>query len=293
MNILLLGITGQVGHELARSLAPLGAIHAPVRQQLDLMDLDAVDCYIAAVAPDLIVNAAAWTAVDAAETERDAAYCLNAELPARLAQYAADFDVPLVHYSTDYVYSGDGAEPWTEDSPTGPRSVYGASKLAGDEAIQASGVTHCIFRTSWVYSARGHNFLHTMLRLGRERTQLQVVDDEIGVPTPARLIADITALSVHAWRLGHDQPNGVMHLAPRGETSWNGFARHVFVRAREAGTPMTIEPNNVAGIASADYPRAAERPRNSRLAVSRLEQALGVRMPDWQQGVDTTMADIL
>jgi len=292
MNILLLGATGQVGHELACSLAPLGEIRAPTRRELDLADLDAVDRYIAAVAPDLIVNAAAWTAVDAAEDAPDAAYRLNADLPERLAQNAAREGIPLVHYSTDYVYNGEGSEPWTEESVPAPRSVYGASKLAGDKVLHASGAQHVVFRTSWVYSGRGTNFLLTILRLAQERSRLQVVDDEVGAPTPARLIADTTALSLYAWRQGRG-PGGLVHLTARGATSWNGFARAIVRRARDRGAAVALEPDAVAPIASADYPRPAERPRNSRLSVERLEHALNVRMPRWEYGLDTTIADVV
>ena len=195
MNIFITGGNGQVGFELQRQFAPFGTILAPTRQELDLTNADAVEAYLAKHQPGLILNAAAYTAVDKAESEPQQAKRLNAELPAQLAEYAAKQGIPLVHYSTDYVYPGNGETPWQEDSPTGPLSVYGQTKLEGDEAVVNSGASHLIFRTSWVYAARGNNFMKTMLRLGREREALSIVNDQIGAPTPARLIAQVTALA--------------------------------------------------------------------------------------------------
>ncbi|ANB02733.1 dTDP-4-dehydrorhamnose reductase [Ectothiorhodospira sp. BSL-9] len=290
MTILLLGSTGQVGFELHRALAPLGTVIAPLRGQLDLGDADGLAGALRATRPELIVNAAAWTAVDAAETEREAAFDLNARLPEQLARYAAIAGIPLVHYSSDYVYPGHGEAPWREEDATGPLSVYGESKLAGDEAVVASGASHLIFRTSWVYGARGHNFMKTMLRLGAERDSLKVVDDQIGAPTPARLIAQMTLLALYRQRLG--QPlSGVYHLAPRGETSWRGFAAEIFRVAQLLEMPLTITSEQVAGIPTAEYPTPARRPLNSRLDVTRLEKDLGLTLPDWQSQLALTLRE--
>src|SRR5690554_6774108 len=230
MNILLTGGSGQVGFELRRQLCLFGEVLAPSRAELDLADPQAVEGWLARHQPDLIVNAAAYTAVDKAEAEPELAHRLNAELPAQLAAYSAARGQWLLHYSSDYVYPGSGERPWQEGDAAGPLGVYGASKLAGDLAVQRGGCPQLIFRTSWVYSARGHNFLRTMLRLGRERDSLKVVDDQVGAPTPARLIAQVTALALHRLPLAAepeatsppgeaDRLQGLFHLAPRGETS--------------------------------------------------------------------------
>lgn len=288
MNILLLGKTGQVGFELHRLLAPLGTLVAPDRKALDLSDEQAVSAYLAGCRPDLIVNAAAWTAVDAAEEQTEAAMRLNRDLPAQLAAYAAAASCRLVHYSSDYVYPGSGDSPRTENSPTGPLNAYGRSKLAGDEAIMSSGADYLIFRTSWVYSARGNNFMKTMLRLAKDRPELNVVADQTGAPTPARLIAQVTALAVYG-RLD----SGLYHLAARGETSWHGFAQEIFRLARASGVPLAVAPDRVHPIPTRDYPTPATRPLNSRLDVSKLERALNIRMPDWQQQLALTLAEYL
>lgn len=288
MNILILGGTGQVGFELHRSLAPLGTIIAPDRAELDLMNKQAVDNYLHLHQPNLIANAAGWTAVDAAENNQEAAYRLNGELPEQLARYAVEQGARLVHYSSDYVYSGEGNTPWTEDSPTGPLSVYGQSKLAGDEAIQKSGADHLIFRTSWVYSARGHNFMKTMLRLAQEKESLNIVADQIGAPTPARLVADVTALAVHK-----DLEPGLYHLTTTGQTSWHGFALEVFKLARQMGQVLTLQAENVKAISTSDYPASAQRPLNSRLSVTKVEHKLNVRLPNWQLQLELTLAELL
>jgi dTDP-4-dehydrorhamnose reductase len=292
MKILITGGSGQVGFELCRALSPLGRILAPSRQSLNLNRADDVAVYLASHRPDVIVNAAAFTGVDAAETQREPAERLNHELPAQLATHAREHGIPLVHYSTDYVYAGTGVEAWHENGTTGPLSHYGATKLQGDEAIQRSGVKHLILRTSWVYSARGKNFLDTMLRLGRERDRLAVVEDQIGAPTPARLIATVTLLALREWQRG-TMEDGVYHLVARGETSWHEFACEIFRLAREAGEPMAITPDGVAPIPTRDYPTPATRPLNSRLAVDKLETALGITLPDWQTQLALTLEEYL
>jgi len=295
MNIFITGGNGQVGFELQRQFAPLGTILAPTRQALDLTDANAVDAYLAQHQPALILNAAAYTAVDKAESEPEQAKRLNAELPAQLAAYAAKQGIPLVHYSSDYVYPGNGEIPWQEDSPTGPLSVYGQTKLEGDEAVVNSDASHLIFRTSWVYAARGNNFMKTMLRLGRERDALSIVNDQIGAPTPARLIAQVTALAftTQGSPLTINIPSGVYHLAPRGETSWHGFASEIFNQAREAGETLAITPEGTAGIPTVDYPTPAQRPLNSRMALGKLESALGITMPTWQSQLVLTLKEDL
>ena len=268
-----------------------------------------MDHWLAQHRPDLIVNAAAYTAVDKAEEEPELARRLNAELPAQLAEYSAKRGQWLVHYSSDYVYPGSGDTPWQESDATGPLSVYGQTKLEGDKAVQASGGESLIFRTSWVYSARGHNFMKTMLRLGREREALKVVSDQIGAPTPARLIAQVTAQALHALPLTSEaltsakrahKPAGrsparsaLYHLAPSGETSWHGFAREIFRQATAMGESLAITPDGVAEIPTAEYPTPAQRPLNSRLCCQALEQALGITLPTWQEQLALTLAEHL
>ena len=292
MSILILGGSGQVGFELQRALAPLGNCIAPGRRSLDLQDAAAVVRLLDELRPTLIVNAAAWTAVDAAEKARDEAFRLNAALPAQLADYCASHSATLVHYSSDYVYPGDGDTAWRETSETGPLSVYGKSKLAGDEAVLASGADALIFRTSWVYSARGHNFMKTMLRLAREREALRIVGDQIGAPTPARLIAEVTLLAVKQRGEGRLEP-GLYHLAPRGETNWHGFAQAIFRHAEALGETLQVNPDQVVSIATANYPTPARRPLNSRLSLEKVEQALGITLPNWESQLQLTLAELL
>lgn len=287
-RILVLGGNGQVGFELQRSFAPFGEVHAPRRRDVDASDLDAVAALIDTWQPQLILNAAAWTAVDKAEEEREGAMRLNAELPSLLAQKASALGATLVHYSSDYVYPGDGDQAWREDSPTAPLSVYGESKLAGDEAVLASDGRHLVFRTSWVYAARGNNFMKTMLKLGRERDSLNIVNDQIGAPTPARLIAQLTCEA-----LRQQIASGLYHLAPQGTTSWHGFAQSIFRQAIEQGETLAIDSQTLGGIPTADYPTPATRPLNSRLALEKLESALGLTLPDWQSQLALTLQEHL
>jgi len=290
-KILLLGGTGQVGFELRRALAPLGDVIAPGRKELDLAHPEAVRAFLAIVRPDMIVNAAAWTAVDAAEDHPEAARGLNAILPSELAEYATRQDIPLVHYSSDYVYPGTGEYDWQETDQPAPLSTYGRTKLEGDEAVVQSGAPHLVFRTSWVYAARGRNFMNTMLRLGSERDSLKVVSDQVGAPTPARLIAEVTLMALHGRDGRPAIPSGVYHLAPRGEASWHGFAREIFARAATLGFDLAISPENVAPIPTRDWPTPARRPLNSRLSVAKLEDALGIQLPDWQRQLALTLEE--
>lgn len=294
MRILLFGRDGQVGWELRRSFAPLGAVAAVGRgdADADLAHPARVAEKIRSFAPDIVVNAAAYTAVDRAESEHELARTVNADAPGAMARAAAAVGATFVHYSTDYVFDGSGTEPWDEHSPTGPLGVYGRTKLEGEEQVRASGARHLILRTCWVYAARGHNFLRTMLRLARERDTLNVVDDQYGAPTGAELIADVTA---HALRRMHANPAlaGTYHLSAAGETSWHGYARFVVERAREAGAELRVEPAAVRPIPSSAFPTPARRPGNSRLRTCRLETSFGLSMPPWQQGVERTLAELL
>lgn len=290
-KVLLLGSTGQVGFELQRSLVLIGKLITPQRSEVDLTDPDVLYKYLGAIRPDIIVNAAAWTAVDKAEDYPEEVHAINAVLPEILARYASEQGIWLVHYSTDYVYSGAGQRPWKEDDPTKPLSVYGQTKLEGDEAIQCSGANYLIFRTSWVYSARSNNFMNTMLRLGMERDFLKVVCDQVGAPTPARLIAEVTLVALQEQNKKLTLTSGTYHLATRGETSWYGFAQAVFELATLNGTALSIKPDNVQGITTSQWPTAAVRPLNSRLSLERIEKGLGICLPHWKLQLALTMAE--
>ncbi len=289
MKILLLGGNGQVGTELQRSLAPLGAVVIATRTGTlvdgagcETADFDAPDrlpALIERVAPDVVVNAAAYTAVDRAEDDRDAAFRANAEAPDAIARACAMCDARLVHYSTDYVFDGSATRPYREDDATSPLGVYGASKLAGEHAIQASGAEHLILRTAWVYASHGKNFLLTMLRLGADRDELRVVADQIGSPTSAALIADTTTQLLKA----PSAPLGVFHLTATGQTSWHGFADAIFDRAVVTGR-LSRRPR-VTPITTQDYPTPAQRPAYSVLDCSRLQAIDGITLPTWQQAL--------
>jgi len=292
MKLLLLGPEGQVGWELQRSLAPLGEVLVASRGTGgDLADLAALRATVRRLRPDAIINAAAYTAVDAAEAAREVAGRINAEAPGALGEEAASLGELLIHYSTDYVFDGSGARPWQETDRTAPLNAYGATKCEGEERIRASGCRHLILRTSWVYASRGKNFVRTMLRLGAERESLSVVDDQTGAPTGADLIADVTAQLLPA-ALARPATLGTYHLAAAGETSWCGFARHIFAVAREAGFPLRMAPEGLRPCATADYPTPARRPLNSRLCTDRLEATFGLAMPAWQSGVTRAVREL-
>lgn len=282
MNILLTGVKGQVGWELRRTLAPLGRVTAVDRAELDLADPDAIRAGVHALKPRVIVNPAAYTAVDRAESEAEQARAINAVAPAVLAEEAKRCGAILVHYSTDYVFDGSKPGPYLEDDPANPLNVYGATKWEGEEAIRASGVRHLILRTSWVYGTRGQNFLLTMQRLMRERAELKIVDDQIGAPTWSRLIAEATA-QILAQCLsparGADRPEpwGTYHLTCGGETAWYGFAQAI---AELGGFSTRLLP-----IPSSDYPTPARRPANSRLDNGKLARNFGLRLPDWREAL--------
>lgn len=298
MKILLLGKNGQVGWELQRSLAPLGQVLALDRHSRevcgDLSQPEQLAQTVRSYRPDVIVNAAAHTAVDKAESEPELARCLNATAPGALAQAAADVGAWLVHYSTDYVFNGQGQQAWQEDDATGPLSVYGQTKLEGELAIAAQCAKHLIFRTSWVYAARGGNFARTMLRLAAERERLTVIDDQHGAPTGADLIADVTA---HAVRqvLGQTGSHGAgtYHLVAGGETSWHGYASHVVAKARQLQPTLALKVADIAAVPTSSFPTPAQRPLNSRLDTRKLQQTFGLVLPPWQQGVDRMLTEIL
>ena len=295
MKILLLGKNGQVGWELQRSLSVLGEVIALDRHSTpcgDLSEPERLAQTVRALRPDVIVNAAAHTAVDKAESEVGLARALNATAPAALAHAAAETGAWLVHYSTDYVFDGSGQQPWREDAATGPLGVYGQTKLEGEQAIAASGCKHLIFRTSWVYAARGGNFAKTMLRLAQERERLTVIDDQHGAPTGADLIADVTA---HAIRVVEQNPqlSGLYHLVAGGETSWHGYASHVIDRAREMRPEQAWKVGEIAPVPTSAFTTPARRPLNSRLNTQKLQSAFGLNLPHWQQGVDRLLAEIL
>lgn len=289
MKVLLLGCNGQVGWELQRSLSPLGELTALSRHGRnglagDLSDTESLTATVKTVSPDVIVNAAAYTAVDQAESESEKARLINAEAPARLAREAKKADSWLVHYSTDYVFDGNGSTPWREDDPAGPINIYGQTKLEGEEAIRESGCHHLIFRTSWVYAARGKNFIRTMLKLASERDSLKVINDQFGAPTGAELIADMTA---HALRSALNDKSlcGSYHLAASGETTWYEYARLIICEAARLGMEMKTPPENITPVPSEEFPKTAARPRNSRLETNRLQNAFGLHMPSWEAGV--------
>ncbi|SDT37347.1 dTDP-4-dehydrorhamnose reductase [Pseudomonas granadensis] len=295
MKILLLGKNGQVGWELQRSLAPLGELVALDRQPLgglsgDLASLESLRSTIRQIAPDVIVNAAAYTAVDKAESETELASRINGLATGVMAEEAAASGAWLVHYSTDYVFNGQGVTPWLETDPVAPVNHYGASKLAGEQAIIASGCKHLVFRTSWVYGARGNNFAKTMLRLAKDRETLSVIADQIGAPTGADLIADVTAVALRQV-MDQQHLSGLYHLAAAGEVSWHGYATHVIEFAQANGEQLTVKA--VDPIETTAYPTPARRPLNSRLNTQKLRDNFSLHLPDWQSGVTRMLMEVL
>ena len=294
MRILLLGANGQVGTELRRSLLGLGDVVAATRtgqlpdggacEAVDLAQVGNIAAAVNRIGPDIVVNAAAYTAVDRAESEPELAYRINAEAPGVLADACHGRGIPLVHYSTDYVFDGRGSRPYREDDPTDPQNVYGASKLAGEQAIEASGADHVILRTAWVYGLHGHNFLRTMLRLGTERDALDVVDDQRGCPTPSWLIADVTAGILKRGTFG----SGIMHLVTSGETTWHGFAQAIFDDAVAVGR-LDHAPL-VRPVSSSRCPMPVRRPMYSALDTARLRKTYGLELPGWREALATTLA---
>jgi dTDP-4-dehydrorhamnose reductase len=304
VKILLLGANGQVGFELARSLAPLGELYFATRDgyrpsriqcvTADLANPETLGNALHAVAPDIVVNAAAYTAVDRAEDEENLADRVNHWALTVLGVWAAQAGALVVHYSTDYVFDGSGARPYREDDATAPLGVYGRSKLAGEQALRESGCEHLILRTAWVYGARGHNFLSTMLKLGRERDQLRVVNDQRGAPTSARLIADATAFALARWRSGDSAQrarlSGTYHLCAAGECSWFEFANTIFAHA--VGASLIERSPDVVPIAASEYPTKAKRPRYSVLDTTKFRATFGLHLPSWEQGLDAVIGEL-
>jgi dTDP-4-dehydrorhamnose reductase len=307
MNILLLGKNGQVGWELQRSLAPLGHVTAldrhgavgPTGGRLcgDLTQFDALVQTVRALKPDVIVNAGAHTAVDKAQSEPELARTLNALAPEVLAQEAQALGAWLVHYSTDYVFDGSGELPWQEGDGTGPLSVYGATKLEGEQRIAAAcPAHHLVFRTSWVYAARGGNFAKTMLRLAQERERLTVINDQFGAPTGADLIADVTAHALRQvlqLRPAGQSLAGIYHLVASGTTTWFDYANHVLAQAKRAQPALQIKATEVLPVATSAFPTPAKRPHNSRLDTTKLQVTFELHLPQWQDGVNRMLAEVL
>jgi dTDP-4-dehydrorhamnose reductase len=297
MKILLLGQGGQVGWELQRALAPLGELigadfDSPGERKADFSQPETVQALLERVRPDIVVNAAAHTAVDKAESEPELARAINASTPGLVARWAAAHGAWLVHYSTDYVFDGSGSAARDETAATAPLSVYGRTKREAEELIAASGCRHLILRTSWVYAARGGNFAKTMLKLAAERDALKVIDDQIGAPTGAELLADVTA---HALRVAQARPevSGLYHCTAAGETSWHGYATQVLRQAQAAGVALKVAPEAVQPIPTSAYPTPAQRPLNSRLDCRRFSDTFGLRLPDWQRGVERMLTEVL
>lgn len=296
MTVLVFGGNGQVGQELLRALAPLGKVVATTRsgqlpdgsdcETADFGQPDSLPALLDRLQPSVVVNAAAYTAVDRAEQEVEAAFAANALAPGVIARWCAAQGVPFVHYSTDYVFDGQGSTPYREDEPTAPLGVYGTSKRDGEDAVRAAGGRHLIFRTAWVYASHGANFLRTMLRVGAERDQLRVVADQVGTPTPAALIADVTAQALqHPGQL-----SGTWHLTARGQTSWHGFAEAIFAEALAGGVLSKVP--TVEAIPSSEYPTPAKRPAWSVLDNRKLQQDFGIVLPTWQDGLKRVMAEM-
>ena len=296
MNILLFGKGGQVGWELQRSLSVLGTVtaldHDSTEHCGDFANPAGVAETVRALRPDVIVNAAAHTAVDKAESEADFARTLNATTPGAIAQEAAKLGAWLVHYSTDYVFDGSGSRPWVESDTPAPLSVYGRTKLEGERLIAQSGAKHLILRTSWVYAARGGNFAKTMLRLAQERERLTVIDDQWGAPTGADLLADVTAHAIQHLQQ-HPEQAGLYHCVAAGETTWNAYAKYVLSLASIENSAIKIIANEVAPVPTSAFPTPAARPHNSRLNTAKLQTTFGLQMPHWQAGVARMLAEIL
>ncbi|MEY4316940.1 MAG: NAD(P)-dependent oxidoreductase [Pseudomonadota bacterium] len=299
MNILLLGANGQLGHQLSTELLALGPVRALTRAQVDLSDpvnlRAALENATALFVPDVIVNAAAYTAVDKAETDAAQATAVNAQSVGVLAEFAHSVGACLVHYSTDYVFDGSGTRPWAEGDAVAPMSVYGQTKYLGEQAIAKTCQKHLVLRTSWVVGAHGGNFLKTMLRLVNERDSLRVVADQVGVPTSTQLLAETTVALLRAMHGASDDDArwGVYHLAPAGETTWHGYAQHVVAGALARGAKLKAGVNDVHPICTAEYPLPAPRPLNSRLSTEKIQRTFGLSLPSWQQGVDAILDELI
>lgn len=293
MNLLLTGANGQVGFELQRALAPLGKVHALNRVQCDLAKPEDLRRILRKIKPDIVINAAAYTAVDKAQSEHDRAFAINGSAPGIIGEEAARLNALVVHYSTDYVFDGKKTAPYVETDPPYPQSVYGASKLAGEQALRDSGARHLILRTSWVFGAHGGNFAKTILRLAGEREELKVVADQFGAPTSAALIADVSAQLIGDYnRRAGDFPLGLYHLAASGVTQWHEYACAVVHAAYNSGKTLKLQTGRIHPITTAEYPLPAPRPANSRLDTSKLVTTFGLHMPDWRVGLEHTLKQI-
>ena len=295
MKILLFGKNGQVGWELQRSLSSVGELVAlDTDDQMpcgDFTRLEDIIQTIHSVSPDIIVNAAAYTAVDKAESESALAHTINTQAPKILAQESLKIGAWLVHYSTDYVFDGNGTKPWKETDPTAPINIYGSTKLEGEKAVINSGCKHLIFRTSWVYSAHGKNFIKTIIHLAQSRDYLSVIDDQIGAPTGAELLADVTTHSIYT-ALKQPHVSGLYHLAAKGETSWYGYANFVLDKARQSGIKLQVQAENIQPVTTDAFPQTARRPRNSRLNTRKIEHTFDLTLPLWQTGVTRMLTEI-
>jgi dTDP-4-dehydrorhamnose reductase len=294
VKILLIGGGGQVGFELRRALAPLGEIVTVDFPACDLANADSVRHCVLDTVPQIIVNAAAYTAVDKAENEPDLARAVNATAPAIIGEAARKIEARVIHYSTDYVYDGSGSNAYREDNPTNPLGIYGASKRDGDVALAASGAAYFIFRTSWVFGAHGTNFVKTILRLAAERTTINVVADQIGAPTSAALIADVTAQVIGQlpYRASSETPSGIYHLTASGEASWHSFAREIVRSAQVRGRDLKLAPEAIVPIATSEYPLPARRPANSRLDTALLRRTFNLHLPHWQAGLEHVLSQL-
>jgi dTDP-4-dehydrorhamnose reductase len=295
MRVLITGVTGQVGGALAAVLGDQALILAADRNRLDLSRIAEIPAVLDQLEPQLIINAAAYTHVDRAEDERDLAFRINAEAPAAMARWAADRRVPIIHFSTDYVFDGTGHRPWREDDPVAPLSIYGASKHAGEVAIRAAGGAHLIIRTQWVYAAKGANFLRTIARLAAQQTELRIVADQYGAPTSTRVIADFAASIIGSNRIRLNErfteAGGLVHVAASGETTWHGFAVAIVdgLQARS----VALAAQSIVPIRTAEYPTKARRPANSRLDLTRLRTVFGISTPQWNQALAAELDDLL
>ena len=293
MRILLLGANGQLGHELSRMLSTLGEVKACGRAEVDLTNKHSIITAVDTFKPDVIVNAAAYTAVDKAEIERDLAFKVNAEAVGILADEATKRDIWLIHYSTDYVFDGCKIEPYLETDVPNPINVYGESKLAGEQAITTSGCKHLIFRTTWVIGKDGSNFAKTVLRLVTKRDSLSIVNDQFGVPTAPSLITKVTKAAIESIVTAHHWPSGIYHLAPHGETTWYGIAHMLLQLAKEERLPLATDESALQAITTAEYPTLAKRPTNSRLDTSKLEKQLKFNVPDWKDDFSAVAEEII
>ena len=294
IRVLVTGVTGQVGGALVSALAERAIIVASDRHRLDLSHINKIPTTLDQLDPELIINAAAYTAVDRAEDERELAFRINADAPATIACWAAGRGVPLLHFSTDYVFDGTGDRPWQENDPVSPLSVYGASKLAGETAIRTAGGPHLIIRTQWVYAAKGANFLRTIVRLASQRKELRIVADQFGAPTSARIITDVVASIIGPNPVPllerFRQADGLVHVAASGETTWHGFARTIVDGLRARAVELGVE--SVIPIRTTEYPTRARRPTNSRLDLARLRTVFGISTPTWDEALAVELDDL-